>query len=146
MRPTTLLQGLDPQIDPGVREEAQALAETFADVGVKPLALSVGDASVLVPEQLSHVLVKIINQLASGSAVGVFTIPEELTTTTAAAQLGVSRPTLMKMIREGKINSHKVGSHARLKREDVVSCLEARAESRTKALEQMLQDGADFPN
>jgi excisionase family DNA binding protein len=53
-------------------------------------------------------------------------VPNVLTTTTAAAMLGLSRPTLMKMIADGEIPSHKVGSHHRLAAEDVLQAKCAR--------------------
>lgn len=49
---------------------------------------------------------------------------EALTITEAAEYLGISRPTLMKRIREGEIDHFKVGSHTRLHREDVVAYLQ----------------------
>ena len=46
-------------------------------------------------------------------------MPEELTSTSAADILGVPRPTLMKWAKENQINSFKVGTHTRFKRDDV---------------------------
>ncbi|GAB79191.1 DNA binding domain-containing protein, excisionase family [Austwickia chelonae] len=71
------------------------------------------------PSALDHVLRQAIRILASGQTVTVGSRPATLTTTAAAAALGVSRPTLMKMIRKGEIPAHKVGSHTRLRTDDV---------------------------
>ena len=48
-------------------------------------------------------------------------IPSELTTTTAAGMLGISRPTLMKLVHAGEIPAHKVGSHTRINADDVLA-------------------------
>lgn len=63
-------------------------------------------------------------------------IPEELTSTVAAELLGVSRPTLMKWAKEGKIATHKRGTHSRFKREDVLQLKRQRAEERMKAFQE----------
>lgn len=53
-------------------------------------------------------------------------LPRELTTTTAAAVLSISRPTLMTLIKNGTIPAHKAGSHTRLYAEDVLTARAAR--------------------
>ena len=57
--------------------------------------------------------------LANDQEPSLVSVPQELTTTVAAKRLGISRPTLMKLIREGKIPAHKVRSHMRLLTTDV---------------------------
>lgn len=58
--------------------------------------------------------------MARGETVTVGSRPAELTTTTTAAfELGVSRPTLMKMIRNGEIAARTVGTHTRVRAADV---------------------------
>lgn len=67
------------------------------------------------PIDLARIIRNVVLAMASGDRISIATtLPEELTTTVAASQLGVSRPTLMKMIGNGEIASHKVGSHHRL--------------------------------
>lgn len=85
-------------------------------------ALAVLPASgqpVKLPRELADLLSQIISTVSAGGTVTVGMLPAELTTTEAAGQLGVSRTTLMKMIRRGDIEAHKVGSHARLHAENV---------------------------
>jgi excisionase family DNA binding protein len=48
-------------------------------------------------------------------------VPEELTTSTAAEQLGIPRTTLMKMIVRSEIPAHKAGSHTRPRTCDVMA-------------------------
>ena len=43
-----------------------------------------------------------------------------LRTTAAAEMLGISRPTLLKLVREGELPSHKVGAHHRFLLNDVL--------------------------
>ena len=64
-------------------------------------------------------------------------LPEELTTTVAAKLLGVSQPTLMKMIDRGDIPAHKVMSEHRLKTSDVRAFQKARLERQRVAFDEL---------
>lgn len=75
--------------------------------------------SVQVPAEIRHLLQRVLRAVAEGHAVTIMTTPDELTTSHAAALLGVSRPTLMKLVRDGQIPARKVGTHTRLKSADV---------------------------
>lgn len=68
---------------------------------------------------LSHVITEVISALAEGKDIQVINHPDTMTTTQAARRIGVSRPTLMKAIRNKDIPAHMVGSHHRLRFEDV---------------------------
>lgn len=73
------------------------------------------------PIEVSRVLELVLEAMAEGRPVSVSAMPESLTTTAAAGLLGLSRPTLMKLVREGRIPAHKVGSHHRLRSADVLT-------------------------
>ena len=85
-----------------------------------------GRGAVPLPPEVGRILPQVLDVMAAGGTVTVGMVPEEVTTSTAAGMLGVSRPTLMKMIREGEIPSHKVGTHHRLKASDVRAARRAR--------------------
>lgn len=104
-------------------EIAQARAVT-AEISpsTRPRAFDVVDEQhrrIHVPAELAELVRTVLSAVASGASVTIAAMPDELTTTVAAKELGISRPTLMKMIRNGEIDSHKVGSHTRLRTEDV---------------------------
>jgi excisionase family DNA binding protein len=85
------------------------------------------------PPELTDLLRRVLHAVAGGRTVTIGTLPEALTTSTAADMLGISRPTLMKLIREGTIPSHKVGTHTRLNTADVLSFRRARLERQRRA-------------
>lgn len=66
---------------------------------------------------------------------------DELTTTEAAELLNVSRPHLVKLLKQGDIPHHKVGSHHRVYRKDVLSYKTKQRERAEDAL-QALTDQA----
>lgn len=84
------------------------------------LAVSLGnEKTATVPAELRRLLTQVLESVASGATITISPVPTELTTSHAAALLGVSRPTLMKMIGDGRLPAHKVRSHTRLKSDDV---------------------------
>lgn len=100
-------------------------------------------ANITLPSELSALLTNILETIARGGTVTVGSMPEDVTTTTAAELLGVSRPTLMKMIAKGEIESHKVGSHTRIKSAHVFDFKRARLTRQRHAFEELLdlEDG-----
>lgn len=93
-------------------------------------------------ENLQQLLMEAVRAMADGNSVSIAALPQELTTTIAADVLGVSRPTLMKWVSEEKVPSHKVGSHTRFWREDVLKLRRKRDEERRAALRELMELGA----
>ena len=98
-----------------------------------------GERAQALPPELSQLIRRVLEAIATGQTVTLQTLPEELSTTTAARELGISRPTLMKMIHNGEIAAHKVGSHHRLKRDDVRAVRRAQLARQREALDELLQ-------
>lgn len=69
-------------------------------------------------------------------------IKELFTTTEAATILGLSRPTLMKLVESGEIDHVKVGTHHRIPAEAILAFQRARRARRDKAAEAL----AEFSN
>lgn len=101
------------------------------------LRLTTEDGTTL-PRELSQVLELVLDAMAAGRPVSVATMPEHLTTTAAAGLLGVSRPTLMKFIHDGRIPAHRVGSHHRLLSADVLTLRDELRAEREKAVFELL--------
>lgn len=96
------------------------------------------------PENLQHLLFSAMRRLAESGSVFLGTLPEELTTTVAADLLGVSRPTLMKWVADGRISAHKVGTHTRFRRDDVLRLRRTRNEERRAALRELMEAEAEL--
>lgn len=89
--------------------------------------------------RIATLIESVLRAVAEGDEITVGRIPEIVTTTTAASMVGVSRPTLMKHIRSGRIPSHLVGSHRRLHRDDVVELRRSLQEERAQAIQRLLE-------
>lgn len=72
-------------------------------------------------------------------------LPEELNTWQAAEALHVSQSHVVGLIEKGDLPSCKVGTHCRVKREDLISYKEARDRSRREALTELTRLSEEAP-
>lgn len=87
-----------------------------------------------IPAGLKTIINEVMQAIVRDLPVSITTMPKELTTTNAAAILGVSRPTLMKYVREDRIKAHKVGTHHRLLSRDVLELADRLKEEQRQAV------------
>lgn len=87
---------------------------------------------------------KVLTLLDAERTTGAVVIPirEMFTTTEAAAMLGLSRPTLMKLVEAGEIEHVMVGTHHRIPAQAILAFQRARKARRDKAAKAL----AEFSN
>lgn len=133
------------RVDEVARIEASQLVERSADRSVATITLTLDDGDALqVPPRLAGFVADLVAGLAAGVGVSTTVLPEELTTTVAADVIGVSRPTLMKMIARGEVQARMVGTHHRLRRSDVLAVRDARRTARSSAAAELRRAGEAF--
>ncbi|WP_223852447.1 helix-turn-helix domain-containing protein [Bifidobacterium tissieri] len=93
----------------------------------------------LTPE-LADILMKVADQLSRGRAVFVAPYDTSLTTQDAADFLGVSRPTLVKLLERGEIPFEKVGRHRRVTLADLQQYAEARHRENVNTFDDLAAD------
>jgi excisionase family DNA binding protein len=86
------------------------------------------------PVKALKLLGEILKSMSEGRPVSIVPIATEVTTQTAAELLGCSRPYLVKLLEEGKIEYTKVGKHRRIKYEDVIRYKQEMKEEQKKHL------------
>jgi len=140
----------DRVIDPGDLSEKERsalrkqLRRVLSDVeegeDIGPLSLQVEGEdgwTISLPGAAAGLLLDLLSDLAEGRAVSVSDADEELTTREAAELLNVSRPHLTTLLKEGEILSHKVGSHYRVYRRDVLAYKARRREQSEEAMQEL---------
>lgn len=126
---------VEPRAADGARAVAHALGAPRPGVGA---TLVVDGREIALPPALADLVGAVVREVAAGRTVTVGSLPDELTTTVAAGELGVSRPTLMKLIAEGHIPARKVGTHTRVRTADVVSYRRERLARQRAAFAELL--------
>jgi excisionase family DNA binding protein len=129
-----------PQDDRGVAEVFDFLRahEAAGRGAVEPRYLLAGATpgdQVELPVGVYRVLRQVVEAMRQGLAVTV--APQSLTLTTqqAADLLGVSRPTLIKLLDAGRIPFERVGTHRRIQLRDLLAHREHRRKEQYEALE-----------
>ena len=85
------------------------------------IQLSKGKESLALPAKTTALLLKLLSFIAKGQSVTLLASEEELTTSEAAKLLKVSRPFLVKLLKEKQIPFRKVGSHRRILIKDILA-------------------------
>lgn len=93
----------------------------------------------LTPE-LADVLLKVADQLSKGKAVFVAPYNTKLTTQDAADYLGISRPTLVKLLEQGDVPFTKIGRHRRVLLSDLQQYAETRHRDNMKTFDDVAED------
>ena len=91
----------------------------------------------ILPRQALALLRDLLAEMAQGNAVTVVPTHAELTTQEAANILNVSRPYLIKLLDEGKIEYHKLNKHRRIKLEDLMAYKRLQDEDSAAALDEL---------
>jgi excisionase family DNA binding protein len=114
----------------------------------RPLTIRVRNAgreeTVELPAGAVRLLVEILEDMAAGRAVSIVPQDAELTTQQAADFLNVSRPFLIQLLEEKKIPFRKVGTHRRVRTEDVLRYKETIDADRRKVLDALAVEAQEL--
>ena len=104
-------------------ESYSALAEVLGKLKIDVPEIEIEETSekIKIPLKALKLLAKILKVTGQGKPISIVPIATEMTTQAAADLLGCSRPHLVKLLEEGKIEFTKIGKHRRIKFEDVIA-------------------------
>lgn len=122
-------------VDGSVTSDAKSVIDSRGSAKLV-LRTSTGE-EIELPKSVQKLLTATLSAVARGKRLQIEEVPDELSSTVAADMIGVSRPTLLKCAASGEIDSFKVGSHTRFRREDVAAFKQERIERQRNAFEEL---------
>lgn len=99
---------------------------------------------VLLPSEVYQVLVEVVEAMRAGKAISLAPTTQRLTTQQAANFLGVSRPTLVKLLEEGRIRFDRPGRHRRVSLLDLLAYQASRRSERREVLRSLTSDSSEL--
>ena len=124
-------------------EERDLTRAALKRSGGRPSLSAEDGSSVEIPQAVAEALAEVLEAAAAGELPLVLRASEDLTTTQAAAVLGVSRPTVVRLIDAGRLPAKIVGTHRRVTLGDAIAYRQDSASRRRSALEQMTRQAED---
>jgi excisionase family DNA binding protein len=116
-------RSVDP-VSPSDSEGIAGLArfiEREAVENTKPRLVGPDGESIELPDEVYEILVRVTEAMRAGNAVSVVPYSMRVSTQEAAEMLGVTRPTLVRMLERNEIPYEQPGRHRRIKLSDVVA-------------------------
>jgi excisionase family DNA binding protein len=119
---------------------------TFLEQHTEPAGLVGPDGQIVpLPVEVYEVLVQVSEAMRAGKAITVAPLAQRLTTQQAADLLGISRPTLVKLLENHEIPYERPGRHRRVRLADVLDYRDQRRRDRRERLaaitRQAVEDG-----
>ena len=87
---------------------------------------------IVIPSRALQLLGDILKAMSEGKPISIVPVATEVTTQKAAEILGCSRPHLVKLLEEGKMEFVKVGKHRRIMFEDIIKYKQKMKEEQKK--------------
>lgn len=137
---------LSPE-DVQAAEETVRILATYLD-GTETLHIQIveGDKKqeVVLPGPAIRMIVEMLGYMARGNMVKVTPLHAQLTTQQAADFLCVSRPFLINLLESGEMPFHHVGTHRRVRFEDLVDYKERIDAERQKVLDDLTAEAQEL--
>lgn len=115
----------------------------LAPAGSRPALVAADGERFELPDSMFDVLRQVADALSSGMGVTVAPLNAMLTTQEAADYVGISRPTLVRILDRGEIPMEKPGRHRFVRLKDLVEYQDRLKVERRTALERMVADAVD---
>ena len=128
---------------PAISEIASFMLRMEQEEPVLLTLLGPHDERIALPESLCRILREAVVRLGRGESVSILSADEELTTQQAANALNVSRPYMVRLLDAGKIPCHRVGTHRRVRREDLEHYRLERDQRRRANLHTMVREAEE---
>jgi excisionase family DNA binding protein len=126
-------------------ELAKTASRTLARAKGQAVKVTLDDGKELtLPKAITELLVRVLTELSNGNMVSIMPVHAELTTQEAANHLNVSRPFLIKLLENGKLPYHRVGSHRRVRYGDLKQFMAEHEKVREAAMQKLADEAQEL--
>lgn len=125
------------------KSSSRLLAACIGEGDAARLKVIVGHEEIEVPVSALRLLVQILAQMAKGNGVTLMPVHAELTTQEAADFLNVSRPFVIGLIEKGELPATLVGTHRRIKFQDLMDYRQRSLVARKRLVDEMAREDQD---
>ena len=128
-----------PSILPSKRDSELAREASRAISSGQPqeLRVRIDNKELILPQAATRLIQHLLTEMAQGNAVTIIPIHAELTTQEAADFLNVSRPHLIRLLEQNKVAYHMVGTHRRIRFEDLMAFKASFEKRRIEAMDEL---------
>lgn len=142
---TTQTLGEQPVMPPADTAEMLELSRFLTNHVAPAVLLGPDGEQVALPIEVYTVLRQVAEAMEHGKAISVAPLSQQLTTQQAADLLGISRPTLVKLLDNNEISYERPagGRHRRLRLQDVLQYRDRRRVDRRSRLAEMTRQAAE---
>lgn len=137
-RPRTYLP--TPETGSDVQRFTDQLEALSTATGVRPALVGPHNEQIPLPQEAFEVLLQVFEAMNQGLAIHVAPLNAQLTTQEAANYLGVSRPTLVKLLESGAIPFIKPGRHRYVRIDDLINYAESLRQRRADGLDALARE------
>lgn len=109
----------------------------------RPALVNADGTRLEVPGPVFDALVQVATAMARGQGVTVMPLNTLLTTQEAADLLGISRPTMVRLLEDGELPHEQRGRHRRILLADLLDYQQQMRQERREALERMAHEGQE---
>lgn len=134
-----------PVMPPKNHESIDGLSDLLHDTSHPAALVGPNGERVPLPAEIHGLLVEVVDAMQAGKAITVAPVDQRLTTQQAADLLGISRPTLIKVLDEGGLEYETPagGRHRRLRLTDVLEYQAERRSRRRAILDKITRESAE---
>lgn len=131
--------------------EEESTAEQFSKVldslasasSERPALIGPHNEQIPIPREAFEVLVQVVEAMRKGQGIHVAPLNAQLTTQEAAEYLGISRPTVVKILESGALAYTQPGRHRYVRLEDLIEYAESVRVRRAGALDELARDAEE---
>lgn len=122
----------------------EAVRQLLAGDGEVELVGADDDTRTALPVELRRLLATVVEAMRRGQAITIAPLAQRLTTQQAADLLGISRPTLVKLLEDGRIPYETPGRHRRIRLVDLLEYQATRRDERRAVLRELTEEAQEL--